>query len=107
MDKQNKIYGQSDDLIEFDFEGFEGEFGCFDPTKEDPVLVVVSDGTVLSVYYGKGGNTIWGIEVLKKGTLFDRIDPCDDEDAEIYSDQALFSGPVKWAYAAKEWERVS
>ncbi len=102
-----KIYGASDDNIEFEGD-FSGEVGCYGTdSKEKGVLVVVSDGTVLEVKYGKLDQGIWEVKLLKKGKLFDRIDLCVDEDSEYYSDVAHFKAGVKWAYAATEWEVVA
>ena len=102
-----RVYGQSDDLIEFEGD-VRGEVGCYGTDEDDAsgVLVVFSDGTVLCVKYGKGGAGIWGIAAVRKGELFDRIDPCDDEDADPYSDQVFFRDGLQWAKAAKEWEPV-
>ena len=101
-----KVYGASDDLIEFEG-GFHGEVGAYgtDDAKRG-VLVVLSDGTLLEVKYGKGERGIWGIGVLAKGALFDRLDLCDNEDHDPHSDVAHFKPGIKWAYAAKEWESV-
>lgn len=102
-----KVYGASDDLIEFegDFTGEVGSYGTDD--KEHGVLVIVSDRTILEVKYGKGGAAIWEVKLLAQGSLFQKIEPCTDEDADPYSDVALFDDGVKWAFAATEWERVS
>jgi len=106
MSKGTRIYGASDDLIEFDGE-FSGEVGCYGTDdREHGVLVVVSDGTVLEVKYGKGGRGIWEVKLLHQGSLFERIDLCTDDEADPYSDQAFFKPGVKWCYAAKEWEPV-
>lgn len=101
-----EVYGASDDLIEFegDVYGEVGAYGTDD--REQGVLIVCSDGTLLEVKYGKAGQAIWGITCLKAGELFNRIDPCDDEDADRYSDTAYFNSGLKYAYAAKDWERV-
>jgi hypothetical protein len=102
-----KVYGASDDLVEFEGE-FSGEVGCFGTDdREQGVLVVVSDGTILEVKYGKGGAGIWEVKLMKAGGLFERIDPCTDEEDDPHSDAAIFRDGVKWAYAAKEWERVA
>jgi len=102
-----KIYGSSDDLIEFEGD-FTGEVGCYGTDdREHGVLVLVSDGSVLEVKYGKGGDGIWEVKLLKQGQQFDRIEPCTDEDADIYSDIAYFKAGITWAYAATEWEKVS
>ena len=102
-----EIYGASDDLIEFEGD-FRGEVGCYGTDEEEHsgVLVVVSDGTVLKVKYCGRVPGVWEVAPLRKGTLFDRIDHCDDEDAKRHSDTAVFRDGVKWAYAAAEWEAV-
>jgi hypothetical protein len=101
-----KVYGASDDLIEFDGD-LRGEVGCYGThEKEHGVLVVFSDGTLLEVKYGKGDAGIWGIAILNQGSLFDRIEFCIDEDAKSYSDIVHFKDGIKWGYAAPEWERV-
>lgn len=101
-----KVYGASDDLIEFDGE-FIGEVGAYGTDDDDQgVLVVMSDGTILEVKYGKGGAAIWAVMLFKRGTLLDRIDQCTDEDAKPYSDVAYFKDGIKWAYAATKWEVV-
>lgn len=101
-----RIYGASDDLIEFDGD-VRGEVGCYGTDDRDQgVLVMCSDGTVLEVKYGKSDEGIWEVKLLKKGSLFERIDQCDSDDADPYSDQAFFKDGLKWAYAAKEWENV-
>lgn len=62
-----KVYGASDDLIEFDGD-LRGEVGCYGTDeKEHGVLVVFSDGTLLDIQYGKhlerkgSGNSKQGI----------------------------------------------
>lgn len=98
-----KVYGASDDLIEFEGD-FRSEVGCYGAAQG--VLVAISDGTFLEVKYGKGDRGIWAVSLLKRGPLFERIDQCTDEDADVYSDVAHFKDGVKWAYAASEWEVV-
>ena len=44
---------------------------------------------------------------MNKGSLFERIDPCNDENASPYSDIAYFKDGLKWGYAATEWERIA
>jgi hypothetical protein len=103
-----KIYGASDDLIEFDGE-YGGEVGCYGTYRDDHpgVLVTCSDGTVLMVKYGKADMGVWGITVLHKGTLFDRFDVCTDEDADPYSDVVHLKDGIKWVYAATDnWSKV-
>ena len=102
-----RIYGASDDLVEFDGD-YKGEVGSYGTDDRDSgVLVVCSDGTVAEVKYGKGGRGIWGIQLLKKGFLFKGIDPCVDEDANPHSDVLTLAHGVKWIYAATDnWELV-
>lgn len=101
-----KVWGASDDLIEFEGD-FRGEVGCYGTDEEERgVLLVFSDGTLLEVKYGKGGRGIWGITLVSKGTLLDGIEQCDSADADPYSDVATFREGLKWVYAAKKWEPV-
>jgi hypothetical protein len=102
-----KIYGASDDLIEFDGE-FSGEVGAYGTDdREKGALIIVSDGTILEVKYGKNDDAIWEIKLHKKGNLFNRIDLCVDSDEKPHSDVAHFFTGVTWAYAAKDdWEAV-
>ena len=102
----SKVYGASDDLIEFDGDvtGEVGHFGTDDNERGD--LIIFSDGTLLEIKYGKADMGIWGITGIKAGDLFDRIDPCNDEDADPYSDIAHFKDGLKWAYVATEWQRA-
>lgn len=101
------VYGTSDDLIEIEGD-VSGEVGCYGTNDDDSkgVLVVLSDGTRLAVKYGKDGEGIWEVKLVKKGSLFVRIDICTDSDAARYSDVAHFKDGIKWAYAATEWEAV-
>lgn len=97
-----RVYGASDDLIEFDGD-VSGETGGGD----EESLAVFSDGTILVVKYGKPGlGGVWHITMLNKGLLFTGIDVCMDEDADPYSDVANFADGLKWAYVASRWERV-
>jgi hypothetical protein len=82
-----EVYGASDDLIEV-----EGDvMGEVNHMSDKPALVRFSDGTVLSVVYGKPGNHgVWWIRAIERGALFDRIDECFDENADRYSDTAHF-----------------
>jgi hypothetical protein len=102
-----RIYGCSDDLIEFDgdISGEVGSYGTDDDEKG--VLLIFSDGTLLEAKYGKNGEAIWEIKAVKGGALLDRIDQCTDADADPYSDVAYFRSGLTWAFAAKgNWERV-
>jgi hypothetical protein len=101
-----RIYGASDDLIEFDGDvyGEVGHFGTDEREKGD--LIMCSDGSILEVKYGKADLGIWGLVLIQAGSLFDRIEPCSDENAKVHSDIAHFKDGLKWAYVATEWERV-
>ena len=104
--KGTKIYGDSDDLIEFEGD-VDGEVGCYGTDDDEHgVLVVCSDGTLLEVKYGKDDVGIWMIRIICQGELFDHVDFCNDEDADPISDVAYFKQGLRWAYAAREWERV-
>lgn len=101
-----KVFGASDDLIEFEGD-FAGEVGCYGTDDRDRgVLVILSDSTMLEVKYGKNDDAIWEVKLIKRGSLFERIDQCDDSDATPYSDVAHFDRGIEWAYAATEWEPV-
>lgn len=105
-----KVYGCGDDLIEFegDVYGEVNHYGTDDADEtKGGCLVVFSDGTVLSIHYGKGPLAIWGIAVVRKGELLIGIEQCDNEYADSYSDAATFKPGLKWACAAKKWERVT
>lgn len=84
-----RVYGASDDLIEFEGE-FSGEVGHMNDRRA--CKVTMSDGTELLVKYGKTKphGDVWWIRVKTAGPLFDRIDECFDENAKIYSDVAHF-----------------
>lgn len=101
-----RIYGASDDLIEFEGD-VRGEVGAY-MTDAEHATVFVSDGTVLRVTYGDDANRgIWKIVVVEKGSLFDTVVTCTDEDADPHSDEAFFKDGLKWAYVAKSAERAS
>jgi hypothetical protein len=102
-----RVYGASDDLIEIegDYTGEVSAYGTDD--NERGVLLVFSDGTLLEVKYGKSDAGIWGVTLVKKGTLFKSIEQCDDEDSDPHSDVATFADGIQWVYAATEWEKVA
>jgi hypothetical protein len=101
-----RIYGASDDLIEFegDVHGEVSRYGTDD--QPHGVLVVCDDGTMLEVKYGKGGQGIWVVTAIREGSLLDRIEECFDDEADPYSDVAHFHDGLKRAWAATEWEVV-
>jgi len=87
---ETKAYGASDDLVEIEGEVNE-EFGAYDRDRRNPKRVAFSDGTVLLFYYPKRSDLgVWGIDLAVKGSLFDRLDECEDEDARPHSDVAYF-----------------
>ena len=101
-----KIYGASDDLIEFEGD-VSGEVNCYGTDEsEQGVLLICSDGTLLEVKYGKNDSAIWGIKIIKTGTLLHHVEPCEDEDAKPYSDVAVFNDGLKFIYHASEWKKV-
>lgn len=101
-----KVYGASDDLIEFEGDVY-GEVGAYGTDKDkNGVLLVFSDGTILEAKYGKCEMAIWGLTVIRKGSLLENIEQCEDENAKPHSDVAKFYGGLNWAYAARNFERV-
>jgi hypothetical protein len=106
-----RVYGYSDDNVAFEGE-LDGEFGCYGSGDDDNdrsigILVAFSDGTVLAIKYGKPGlGGVWALTPLVQGALFDRIDICNDEDADPYSDVVHFKPGKLKAWAAGEAERV-
>ena len=99
-----KVYGASDDLIEFEGD-FTGEVSHYS-SNDKPALIVMGDGTLLEIQYGKNDVGIWAVRLVKKGELFDRIDQCDDEDDCPHSDVAHFRDGIKMAYVGKDFVRV-
>ena len=102
-----KIYGSSDNIVylEGDVSGQVDCYGTYD--KEKGVLVSCSDGTMLEVKYGKNEEGVWEVKLLNKGTLFDRIEQCDDPNADIYSDIAYFKDGLKKVFATTGyWAKV-
>jgi hypothetical protein len=100
------VYGASDDLIVLEGEVTSeinfiaiglGKKGC---------LLIFSDGTILEAAFGKADRGIWRVSLVERGSLFDVIDVCIEEDASPHSDVAHFKDGLKWAYAAHEWERL-
>ncbi len=96
-----KVYGTSDDLIEF-----EGDVSGEVMIASGPSLLVFNDGTILTINYGADGMALWKIVVLKEGPLLITIHRCTDEDAEVYSDVAHFADGLSFAFHSRDWERV-
>lgn len=104
-----RVYGASDDLIEFEGElrGEVGAYGAGEAEDSPGKLVAFNDGTILAVKYGKPGNGgVWAINVLNQGALFDRIEICNDEDADPYSDVVYFKPGKLKAWAGGDAQRV-
>lgn len=82
-----KIYGCSDDLVEFRGD-IDNEIGAYEAQDKG---ILLSDGTVLECSYPKTPELgVWGFKLVCAGLLFDRIEECNDEDAEVYSDVVFF-----------------
>lgn len=87
-----KVYGASDDLVEIEGSAYkEDEIGCYD--KE--VRIRFLDGTVIRIGYPKHDAAIWWIEIERKGSAEQRLDVCNDEDAQIYSDVFCIDSEIK------------
>lgn len=103
-----KVYGQSDDLLEFDGDvsGEVGAYGSHDAT-EPNAAAIFSDGTITEWTYD--GDGIWRCKVLAKGAAFDRVDLCDGSDVDKdYSDVLHLKDGVTRAWACRgPLERVS
>ena len=77
------VYGCGDDNLVLNNASYPyDEIGCYDTE----VKVWFKDGTIIKCGYGKQGKGIWWIKVVEKGTAEQKLDICDDEDADIYSD---------------------
>lgn len=78
-----KVYGVSDDLVIIEGSAYkEDEIDCFGKD----VRIRFLDGTVIRIGYPKHDAAIWWIDIERKGTAAQRLDVCNDEDAQIYSD---------------------
>ena len=83
-----KVYGCSDDLVEIEGSKYkEDEIGCFDRD----VRIWFEDGTVIRVGYPKRDLAkrdlgVWWIEIECAGFAEKKIQYCNDEEADIYSD---------------------
>lgn len=101
-----KIYGASDDLIEFEGDIY-GEIGCYGSSQNDPIKVKVSDGTEFDIFYSDSG--LWKINVTKKGSNFDLVTEAIDPDSDNYSDELFLTpGDLTAKYKTKEstWKRL-
>ena len=101
-----KIYGTSDDLIEFEGDVYGEVCYCGTDDSEKGLLIICSDGTLLEAKYGKAEMAIWGLRLIKQGKLYSEFKVCNDPDDNPHSDIMYFHDGLKWAYAATEWELV-
>lgn len=97
-----QVFGHSDDLIEFRGDIYEEEPAAMG----QPTLLVFSDGTILSIVYGKSDLAVWAITTLVKGPLLNKIEVCLDEDADRYSDTAYFDDGLTWVKTANKWRHI-
>lgn len=108
------VYGESDDLVEFDGDITAEFIQCIDSESDQGLLLVFSDGSVLEmnyvlpeVPYSMSGEKVWIVECIRKGLLFDRIGSYDTAGGKTYSDVAYFRPSLKWAYVCtQDWEKV-
>lgn len=78
-----KVYGYSDDLVEIEGSNYkEDEIGSF----ERNVRIWFEDGTVIRVGYPKKDLGVWWVEIECAGSAEKKIQYCNDEEADIYSD---------------------
>jgi hypothetical protein len=101
-----KVYGASDDLVEFEGD-IKGEVGAYGTDDDDKgVLLMFSDGTILEAKYGKLDSALWGITCHKPGSLYEYMETVVEETDKGHSDIAHFRDGLTWCYAATEWKRV-
>ena len=94
-----KIFGSSDDLIEFEGD-VQGEAYSYHSK-----LIMCSDGTLLDINYRKNEKALWHIQSLIEGSLFKKIELATNEN-DNYSDVAYFEDGLKFVYVVHEWEIV-
>ena len=86
-----KVYGASDDLVEIEGSKYkETEIGCFNKK----VRIWFEDGTIIVVGYPKEDMGVWFIIVENKGTALQDLEPCFDEDSDMYSDVFRISSEI-------------
>ena len=78
-----KVYGYSDDVVVVEhIDGYSTEIDCYNKN----VSIAFSDGTVITIGYGKEKLAVWWIKIEQAGSTDPDLIICDDEDAAIYSD---------------------
>lgn len=102
-----KIYGASDDLLEFEGSIF-GEVNYFDSSEKDPIEVKVSDGTHFKAFYDEVG--LWRIILIEAGTCFISLDKATDPNSENYSDILTLENEdeltAKYKVKGNNWRKV-
>lgn len=100
------ISGRSDDTIVLEGD-LHDEVHPSDFDGRTQAVLQFSDGTVLEVFYPKRPSLgVWGISVLRTGTLFHHIDESDDDSGKHYSDVAYFVSGITWCIASTEYKTV-
>lgn len=95
------IYGASDDLIEIGGDLRE-EFNALGD--DDSAYLGFSDGTLLLIQYGKGGNAFWRITpVIYGSAAYSKVEATSEDDD--YSDVVTLDGEIKWVVCGSEWAR--
>lgn len=64
------------------------------PDKTD-AKVRFRDGTAIRVSFGKGNLGIWEITIMRKGTAFQRLEPCENRSLALFSDVFWIAEDVK------------
>ena len=96
VEQAARVFGRSDDLIVIQGGHCAGEIDCYGKAGGSrSILLGFSDGTLLQVRHGKRGTSIWEITVIQKGGQFDRLESCDDPDAQLCSDVVYFRGRIR------------
>lgn len=87
------VSGHSDDVIELD-----GDLHDEVELGRDGTRLLFSDGTVCGVAYGSDPERhgVWVITVVKEGTLFDRLERCEEDDGTNYTDKLYLRDGVDW-----------
>jgi len=104
------IFGASDDLVEIRGDIYEE----FNPDSDErPSYLAFSDGTVLSVEYGRGGT--WHIRRVVEGSAaYERRDAVDadagsdERGYSLYSDRVTLGstdGEIAWAVFGSRFEK--
>lgn len=98
-----KVYGRSDDLIEFDGD-ISDEISTYlsqDAEEECKRKLAFSDGSLFTVTYGVGDGAFWRFTPIHLGNLFDHKEEATDDEKE-YSDILYFKDGIKWALMGYE-----